>query len=264
MHRDVDRAAAVLSRLVERPAIDEELPFLPAPATPVGDTSYHHARQLFDDAGVRFAPARTVLSQAELDAVLASGELGFPVVLKALGRQHKSDDGGVVLGLSDADEVRAAYATLNDRLAPPSVSVESMVDTSRGVEVIVGCVQDPRFGPVLMVGLGGVYAELLDDTALAIAPVTEAGARTLLLSLRGAPLLLGARGREPVDLEALSCVVSRVSGLAAAHPELIELELNPVHAGPTGAVALDVRIAGASEAGPSGRRDLSDVGRDVT
>jgi len=248
VHRDVDPAAAVLSGLVERPDLDDEPSDVPDPATPVVDTSYDAARRLFADAGVSFAPARTVQSPAELDAVLASGELGFPVVLKALGRQHKSDDGGVVLGLRDATEVRAALAALADRLAPPSVSVETMVDTAHGVELIVGCVQDRGFGPVLMVGLGGVYADVLADTAFAIAPVTVEGARRLLLSLRGAPLLVGARGREPVDLEALSGMVARVSELAAAHPELAELELNPVHAGPGGVVALDARIVRA----PSG------------
>jgi acyl-CoA synthetase (NDP forming) len=241
VHRDVDRAATVLRGLVARPATAPVVAMPPADS-PIANTSYDAARRLFAEAGVPFAPARTVLSQAELDDALESGELGFPAVLKALGRLHKSDDGGVVLGLRDAAEVRAAYSALNDRLAPPSVSVESMVDTSHGVEVIVGCVQDPRFGPVLMVGLGGVHTEVLDDKALAIAPVTEAGALALLLSLRAAPLLLGARGRDPVDLEALSRLVSRVSYVAAAHPELAELELNPVHAGPTGAVALDVRV----------------------
>ena len=117
-----------------------------------------------------------------------------------------------------------------------------MVDSSDGVEVIVGCVQDRRFGPVVMVGLGGVATEVLADTAVALAPVSPAGARRLLLSLRTAPLLLGARGREPVDLEALATVVARVAAVAAAHPELAELELNPVLAGASGAVALDARL----------------------
>ena len=166
----------------------------------------------------------------------------FPLVLKAMGRQHKSEGGGVVLGLRDEDDARTAYAEMLAALDPPAVSVESMVDTSVGVEVIVGCVRDPRFGPVLMVGLGGVFAEVLADTALAIAPVSPASARSLLLSLRSSPLFLGTRGRPPVDLDALSSLVSNVSHLAAAHPELSELELNPVFAGPSGATALDARV----------------------
>jgi hypothetical protein len=208
----------------------------------VADTSYDAARRLFADAGVRFGVARTVRSTAELDAALETDGLTFPLVLKALGRQHKSEDGGVVLGLRDEDEARSAYAALVAALDPPAVSIEAMVDTSLGVEVIVGCVRDARFGPVLMVGLGGVFSEVLADTVLAIAPVSVEHARRLLLSLRGAPLLLGARGREPVDLDALAVTVSRVSHLAAAHPEVSELELNPVVADASGTVALDARV----------------------
>jgi acyl-CoA synthetase (NDP forming) len=106
----------------------------------------------------------------------------------------------------------------------------------------VGSVRDPRFGPVLMVGLGGILTEVLGDTACALAPVSAEAARALLLSLRGAPLLLGARGRRPVDLDALAEVVARVSRLAAAHPELAELELNPILAGADGVLALDARV----------------------
>ena len=108
--------------------------------------------------------------------------------------------------------------------------------------MIVGCVRDPRFGPVLMVGLGGVFTEVIADTALALAPVSVPSARALLLSLRGARVLLGARGRDPVDLDALARLVACVSQVAAAHPELAEVELNPVLAGPSGAVALDARV----------------------
>jgi len=242
VHRDIDRAAAVLAGLVEHPARDPEQLTLPTADLAVTDTSYDGARRLFADAGVSFTLAHTVHSSAELEAALADTTMGFPLVLKAMGRQHKSEGGGVVLGLRDAVEARAAYAAMLARLDPPAVSVEPMVDTSRGVELILGCVRDPRFGPVVMVGLGGVFAEVLADTALAIAPVSAGSARRLLLSLRAAPLLLGARGREPVDLDALADTISRVSHLAAAHPELVALELNPVLAGSSAVVALDARV----------------------
>jgi hypothetical protein len=117
-----------------------------------------------------------------------------------------------------------------------------MAGRDGGVELIVGAVRDPKFGPVVMVGLGGVLTEVLDDTTCAIAPVSVGAAERLLRSLRGAPLLLGVRGRPPVDLRALAEAVVLVSRVAAAHPELVELELNPVLAGPGGAVALDARI----------------------
>jgi len=106
----------------------------------------------------------------------------------------------------------------------------------------VGSVRDPKFGSVVMVGLGGILTEVLGDTACAIAPVSADAARAMLLSLQGAPLLLGSRGRPAVDLDALSELVARVSHLSAAHPELVELELNPVLAGPSGSLALDARV----------------------
>ena len=240
VHRDVDRAATVLAGLVE-PVVVDDLP-VPDPAPPVTDTSYAAARALFAAAGITFPAAGTVTDGHGLEALLASGAIGYPVVLKATGRVHKSEGGGVVLGLASRDEVLAAHADLVDRLAPPAVSVESMADTTDGVELIVGAVRDPRFGPVVMVGLGGVLTEVLDDTRCALAPVAAATARELLLTLHGAPALRGTRGRPPVDLDALSDLVTRVSVLAAAHPELAELELNPVVARPDGVVALDARV----------------------
>ena len=127
------------------------------------------------------------------------------------------------------------------RLAPPAVSIEQMVDTTNAVEVIVGCTWDPRFGPVLMVGLGGVFTEVMQDIAFALAPVSRETARALLLSLRSAPMLTGIRGRSPVDVEALIDIVVSVADTAARHPEWAELEVNPVIASPRGAVAVDAR-----------------------
>jgi acyl-CoA synthetase (NDP forming) len=239
VHRDVDRACAALAGLVE-PGVAGHAQALPVPAPPVTDTSYDGARALFAGAGVRFPASMSVAHAAGLEPAVDA--VGLPVVLKATGRVHKSEGGGVVLGLADLDAVRSAYADLVARLAPPAVSVEAMADPGAGVELIVGTVRDPKFGPVVLVGLGGVFTEVLADTACAIAPVTADAARGLLTSLQGAPLLLGARGRPPVDLEALADLVARVSLLAAAHPELAELELNPVLAGPSGVLALDARV----------------------
>jgi len=239
VHRDVDRACAVLGGLVE-PATAGLALELPAAAPPVTDPSYDAARALFADAGVAFPDAVSVTDAAALE--VAVEQLGYPVVLKATGLLHKSEAGGVVVGLADRSATREAYADLVTRLAPPAVSVEAMADLTTGVELIVGSVRDPKFGPVVMVGLGGVFTEVLGDTACAIAPVSIDAARELVVSLQGAPVLLGARGRAPVDLDAVAEVVARTSVLAAAHPELVELELNPVLAGPAGTLALDARL----------------------
>jgi acetate---CoA ligase (ADP-forming) len=239
VHRDVDRACAVLARLVE-PATAGLAEPLPAPAAPVTDLSYAASRALFAEAGIAFPAAVSVTDAAGFEAAVDA--VGLPVVLKATGSLHKSEGAGVVIGLSDPAAARAAYDDLVARLAPPAVSVEAMADVTSGVELILGSIRDARFGAVVLVGLGGVFAEVLGDVACAIAPVSVDAARTLLLSLRGAPVLLGARGRAPADLDALAEAVARVSRVAAAHPELAELELNPVLAGPSGVLALDARV----------------------
>jgi acyl-CoA synthetase (NDP forming) len=244
VRRHVDRAAAVLAGLRDRPL--PPYAGLPVAAPPAEDPSYEGARALFAGAGIAFPPACTVRSREEM--VSASAVTGFPLVLKALGSLHKSEGGGVVLGLADEATAVAAYDDLVRRLSPPAVSVEAMVGTAEGVELIVGCVRDRTFEPVVLVGLGGIHAEVLADTACALAPVGVEQARELVLSLRGAPLLTGARGRQPVDLGSVAAALSIVSHVAAAHPELAELEVNPLLAGPAGAVALDARLVPARPA----------------
>jgi acyl-CoA synthetase (NDP forming) len=124
----------------------------------------------------------------------------------------------------------------------PAYSVEASEDTASGFELLVGARQDPRFGPVVVVGAGGIYAEMLRDTAVALAPIDAAAAGTLLRSLACAPLLEGARGRPPLDLAAAAEAVAALSRFAAAHPEVAEVEVNPLLVRSEGAVGLDARI----------------------
>ena len=210
-------------------------------ANPAGeDGGYAWARRVFGAAGVPLVVGE-VVSGAEV--VAAAGRVGYPVVLKALGSLHKSDVGGVALGLAGADALSAALADMTARLAPPAFAVERMA--SGGVELIAGARQDPRFGPLVLVGAGGIHAEVLRDTAVALAPVDADGAEVLLRSLRIAPLLLGARGRPPLDLAAAARAVAALSALAAARPDLAELEANPLLVMRDGCVALDARIVPA-------------------
>ena len=246
VHRGFAEAARALSALCVQPSrsgLDDLM--LPPAAEPLSDTGYLATRALLSSYGVRFPGFTVVHDDAELHAALDAGTLRYPLVLKAMGLLHKSDAGGVVLGLRAEAEVRAAYADLRDRLDPPAVTLEEMADPVSGVEVIVGVRRDVRFGPVVMVGLGGVLTEVLGDVAFALAPVSSATARELLGSLRGAAVLRGARGRPPVDLEALAEVVVAVSRCAAEHPEIVELEANPVLAGDRGCLALDARAVPA-------------------
>lgn len=219
---------------------------VPAPvpgAAPVTRTDYLAARQLFADGGVAF-PAALEVTDAD-SAVAAAATVGYPVVLKALGSLHKSDGGGVALRLGDPDAVRAALGRMQRDLGATGWSLEAMVAQPGTVELIVGVTRDARFGPLVTVGFGGTLTELLDDTVTALAPVTVDQAAELLARLRGARLLTGYRGSDPVDLPAAAEVVARVSEIVARHPELAEAELNPVAVSPAGAIALDARIVTA-------------------
>ncbi|MCX4539418.1 acetate--CoA ligase [Streptomyces sp. NBC_01565] len=234
-----DAARALAAMTARGAAGTPGLPPLPAPAAPLRDTGYHGVRALLDSAGVPFPPAREITDEAGLLA--AAGEFEGPYVLKALHVLHKSDAGGVALRLADRDALLAAYRDMRARLGAPSYSVEAMADLTDGVELIVGVNRDPRFGPVALVGLGGVLTETLRDVAFSLAPVPARRAGELLRGLRSAALLAGVRGRPAVDVAAAAAVIERVTAIAAEHPEIAELEVNPLLVRPDGALALDAR-----------------------
>ncbi len=202
---------------------------------------------LLGAAGVPVARYLAVPPAAD-DVVGAWRELGGqPVALKldAEGLAHKSDAGGVVLDAADEAAVRAGVAELRaaaDRagVTPRGVLVEPMAPP--GVEMIVGGRRDPIVGPVVLVGLGGVLAEILDDVAVILAPVDAAAVRRRLERLRGAALLRGPRGGRPVDVDALASLVSRVAALLVEDEALLEIDLNPVIASAGGVVAVDALV----------------------
>lgn len=241
VYRSVEHAAQVLGRIAdraERPA--PHVPAVPDPAAPVTADDYWTARELLRQGGLAFPAAHLVRTEDE--AAAAAARIGGPVVLKAMGLLHKSDAGGVALGLADEASVRAAHADMARRLAPPGYCVEAMADTRDGVELIVGVRRDPRFGPVALVGLGGIFTEVLRDVRLGLAPVTDTDARALLERLTAAPLLHGVRGRPAVDVAAAARAIEAITGVAAAHPEIAELEVNPLLVTPRGCTGLDARI----------------------
>jgi acyl-CoA synthetase (NDP forming) len=211
----------------------------PDAGLPLADLGYWGVRAALIEGGISFPSAHLVTTGAELDAIVA--DLQFPVVLKAMGLLHKSDLGGVRLGIADVQELRSEYAAMVERLSPPAVTIEQMLDISDGVELIVGVRQDERFGPVAMVGVGGVLTEVLDDVATSLAPVDAPRATELLRSLRSSALLDGVRGRPKVDVEAVADAVAAITRFACAHPELADVEVNPLLATADGAVALDAR-----------------------
>jgi succinyl-CoA synthetase beta subunit len=148
----------------------------------------------------------------------------------------------VVLGVADDASLAAAVADLRARLAPPAIVIEEQAPMADGVELIVGCRHDPSFGPLLLVGFGGIYAEILNDTEIELGPVDAEAAAAMIRSLRGASLLLGARGRPPLALDGAAAFTAQLSALAAAHPEIAEIEVNPLLVLPERVVALDARV----------------------
>ena len=180
-------------------------------------------------------PARSVG-----EALVAADTLGYPVALKTAGALHKSDIGGVVLGLTDEAALSVAYAAMADSLGP-AVTVEPMIPS--GVEVSVGFVRDDSFGPLVVVAAGGTLVELLADRAVACPPVSHAGALRLLDGLRIRPLLAGWRGAPAVDIDALADVIVRFSEMATELGDVVDaVEANPVIASPHGVVAVDALV----------------------
>ncbi|MFD7785710.1 acetate--CoA ligase family protein [Streptomyces nojiriensis] len=236
---DAARALAVTTGWGAADAEGPGVPPLPPAAVPLADPGYHGVRALLDAAGVPFPVAREITDEAGLLA--AAAEFDGPYVLKALHVLHKSDAGGVALRLADREALLAAYREMHARLGAPAYSVEAMADLTDGIELIVGVNQDPRFGPIALVGLGGVLTESLRDVAFALAPVPARRAEALLRGLRSAALLDGVRGRPAVDVAAAAAVIERITTVAAAHPEIAELEVNPLLVRPDGALALDAR-----------------------
>lgn len=209
-------------------------------APPVGWLGSAQVFGLLDDAGIPVARWRLAWSREE--AVSAAAEMGCTVVLKAEqpGLVHKSDAGGVIVGLSTPEGVGAAYDDLVGRLGAGAVLLQEQA--SPGLELILGARRDASFGPVVMAGLGGVWVETLKDVALRLAPVGEAEALGMLTELKGYPLLAGSRGRPATDTAALARLIAKLSALIAGAEWIEEIDVNPVIANGDGLVAVDGRI----------------------
>jgi acyl-CoA synthetase (NDP forming) len=202
--------------------------------------------ELLRDAGCAVTPSIHV-PDAEAAVEAARPFAGHAVALKldATGLAHKSDLGLVLLGLVGDDEVRSAGRRLlelgrHHGLAVRGLLVQPMADP--GVELIVGMRRDASFGPVVLVGFGGVLAEVLDDVRMALAPLTRDAARALLGGLRGAALLDGVRGRPAVDRERVVDLIVAIAELASARPDIVEIDANPVIASSDGALAVDALV----------------------
>ncbi len=198
---------------------------------------------------VGFPVVDTRLAGSRAEAVALSREMGFPVALKIASHQvvHKSDAGGVKLGITSQSGVVRAYREIMTSVAAghpeahlDGVSVQRMARP--GTEVIMGMSKDPQFGPVLMFGLGGIWVELLKDVSFRIVPLLPRDAREMIREIKGFPLLEGYRGSPPAHLPTLEDMLLKLSSFVEANPEIGELDLNPVFAYPDGAAVADARI----------------------
>jgi acyl-CoA synthetase (NDP forming) len=205
------------------------------------------SKEILKEAGIKIVETKLASSQRE--AIALSTEIGFPVVLKIASPDisHKSDAGGVKLGLNNKRQVGKAYQEIvaSARQKYPTASIEgvSVQGMARpGVEVIIGMSKDPQFGPVLMFGLGGILVEVLKDVSFRIVPLAPRDAREMIKEIKGYPLLEGYRGQEPANIPFLENLLLEVSNFVEQTPEIKELDLNPIFAYKDGAVAVDARI----------------------
>lgn len=208
----------------------------------------HEALELVASYGVPVP--RWKLARSPEEAAEAAREIGGPVVLKIVSPQvvHKSDVGGVLVGVSSPEEAAEAYRRIIEdvkRRVPGAEVVGVLVQEMAppgAVEVVVGAIRDPVFGPAVMFGLGGVFVEIFQDVSFRVAPFTRSDAEEMIAEVKAYRLLKGYRGKPPRDLEALKDVVMAAQRIMLDNPEVAEMDLNPVMSYPEGALAVDARV----------------------
>lgn len=255
VHEDPNRAVAAIDAMGRfgrafALANTQPAPSVPAVTLPAATPTESEAKRLLATAGIQSAPEAECATADQ--AVAAAKRFGFPVVMKILSADilHKSEIGGVLLDIDSEDAVRAGFDTLivRGKAAAPNARIDGVLVAKQlkgGVECIFGISRDPVFGPIAMFGLGGIFVEVMKDVVFRRAPFGPDVAEEMIRSIKGAPLLMGARGRKPADIKALADMLSRLSAFAAAAgPDLASIDLNPVFAMPEGegAFAVDAVI----------------------
>jgi len=251
LYHSIARTAKALEGLCRHSSevhLRGEVEALPGEALSLlGDEPSEHTSKAFLRAlGIPVVEGR--LCETLKEALEAARELGYPVAVKVSSPDilHKTEAGAVAIGVRDEGELEEAFERVLERAKAyrpgariSGVLVERM---ARGVEMMVGGKRDELFGPVVAVGLGGIFVEVLKDVAISPAPVDEGLALKMIEGLRGYPLLRGARGRRPADVGAVAKVVSRLSQIMASFPEIVEVDVNPLFVDESGAVAADALV----------------------
>jgi acetate---CoA ligase (ADP-forming) subunit beta len=205
------------------------------------------SKKILIQAGLTVTEPLLAWSGAEAELIARS--IGYPVVLKVVSPDivHKSDAGGVAVGLEDGESVGRAYSrmlgTLKEKFPQAKIDgISVQRQAPAGVEIIIGMTRDPQFGPAIMFGLGGILVEIFNDTSLRIAPLCREDAQEMVREVKGYKLLQGYRGQPKVDTDTLEDWLLKVSELAIKNPNIKELDINPVFAYANGALAVDARI----------------------
>jgi len=205
------------------------------------------SKELLQKAGIPVI--ETKLARTKKEAISLSKKIGFPIVMKIASPDiiHKSDSGGVKLGLKNVTQVGNAYSeimsSIRQRFPKAEIQGVSVQKMARpGVEVIIGISKDAQFGPVLMFGLGGILVEVLKDVSFRIVPLTRKDAAEMIREIKGYELLQGYRGQEAANIPSLEQLIVKVSQFVEQNPQIKELDLNPIFAYKDGAVAVDARI----------------------
>ena len=205
------------------------------------------AKLVFKEIGVGVIETRLATSRKQATDI--SADIGFPVVLKIASPDitHKTDAGGVKVGLKNKAEVAKAYGEIMvaAKQKYPAAKIEGVAVQSMaspGIEIIIGMFKDAQFGPVIMFGLGGIFVEVLKDVSFRIVPIARRDAAEMIKEIKGYPLLLGYRGHEPAHLPSLEDILLKVSDFVERTPEIKEIDLNPVFAYKDAAIAVDARI----------------------
>jgi acetate---CoA ligase (ADP-forming) len=256
-YRSPERAMRAMAHVVRHARALESLAHkappakLPEVAIPPGTSAEWRGKVVLRALGI--AVPEGALAETVADARQIASRIGYPVVLKAQAADlpHKTEAGGVIVNIADAATLGAAWDRLhsNVKSARPDVALDGVLVEKMGVpglEMVVGARRDPNWGPVVLVGLGGVWIEALGDVRLLPTDLTQAQIAAELHQLKGAKLLAGMRGAPKADVEALAEVAATLSALMVAHPEIAEIDINPLVVYPQGAVALDVLIVAES------------------
>ena len=201
----------------------------------------YESKKIFKEIGIPVT--REILAETIEEAISAGDKIGYPLVLKISSPHvsHKSDFGGVYLGIRDEEELKAACENLRRQAERQGIEYSFLVQemAKPGQELLVGSKRDPTFGPVVIFGLGGIFTEILDDISIRLSPVDRQEASAMLREIRGRKLLDGYRGLPPVDLDAVVDVILRVSDLMESYDSITELDINPLFGYEDGVLAVD-------------------------